>query len=100
MKFTCELPDDQRTIIEFSRSSFWGSLSIKADGQVVLRRSAFNPLTHFYPSLTRKYEFSLPGTSPRHVCVTKERPLLLAGFRQNRYVVSSNGQKIGEYVGS
>ncbi len=99
MKFTCKLPDELGTVIEFRRSSFWGSLSIKANGDVVLKRSALNPLTHFYPSLTRKYEFSLPGSTPRQVCIVKERPLLLAGFRKNRYRISFNGLEIGEFVG-
>jgi len=99
MKFACKLPDDQGTVIEFRRSSFWGSVSIRANDEVVFKMSAFNPLTHFSLSLTRKYEFSIPGSSPRQVCIVKERPLLLAGFRSNRYRVSFNGLDIEEFVG-
>jgi hypothetical protein len=99
MKFSFTLPDPDATVIEFYRSSFWGSVWIKANGQKVLGRSAFNPLIHFSLSLTRNYEFSLPGSSPRHVCITKLRPLLLAGFRRNRYTVTFNGHPIEEHVG-
>jgi hypothetical protein len=99
MKFFFTLPDSEATVIEFYRSSFWGSVWIKANGQKILGRSAFNPLNQISFSLTRNYEFSLPGPSPRNVCVTKVRPLLLAGFRRNRYIVTFNGHPIEERVG-
>lgn len=99
MKFICVLPDKDGTTIEFSRNSFFGSLTIRANGKKVYSRSAFNPLTHFGVSLSRNYEFSLPGPDRRDVCITKERPLLLAGFRPNSYRVSFNGAEIGNFVG-
>ncbi len=99
MQFTFKLPDPEATVIEFYRSSFWGAVLIKANGRVVFSKSAFNPLNHFSLSLTRRYEFSLPGSSPSHICITKERPLLFAGFRRNRYIVTFNGQPLGEHVG-
>lgn len=100
MKFNCTLPDQQGTVIEFNRNPFFGSLSIKANSQVVYSRSAFNLLSHFEFSLTRNYEFSLPGSAPCHVCITKERPLFpFAGLRRNRYHVLFNGQNIGDYIG-
>jgi hypothetical protein len=99
MKFSFKLPDHEATVIEFYRSSLWGSVWIKANGQKVLSRSAFNPLNQVSFSLTKNYEFSLPGSSPRHVCITKERPLLFAGFRRNRYIVTFNGHPIEEHVG-
>ena len=100
MKFTCVLPDKEGTTIEFYRNSFFGSLTVRANGINVYSRSAFDPSTHFGTSLTRNYEFSLPGSEPRHVCITKERPLLLAGFRSNSYRVSFNGVEIGNFVGT
>ena len=100
MKFRCMLPDKDGTTIEFYRNSFFGSLTIKANGTVVYSRSALDPSTHFGDSLTRNYEFSLPGPEPRHVCITKERPLLLAGFRSNSYRVSFNGTEIGNFAGT
>jgi hypothetical protein len=99
MKFAFKLPDAEGTVIEFYRNSFWGSVRINANDTTVFSRSAFNPLIHFSLFLSRNYEFSLPGSSPRHVCITKERPLFLAGFRRNRYVVSFNGQTLAEHVG-
>lgn len=99
MEFTCVLPDEEGTIIRFYRNSFFGSVSIKANGQVVYSRSALNPSIHFESALTREYEFSLPGATPRHVCITKVRPLVLAGVRTNRYDVAYNGQNIGSYAG-
>jgi hypothetical protein len=99
LTFTFKLPTPEEIIVEFHRSSFWGSVWVKANGQKVFSRSAFNPLNQFSLSTTRNYEFSLPGPSPRHVCITKERPLLLAGFRRNRYIVFFNNQPIAEHVG-
>jgi hypothetical protein len=99
MKFSLTLPDAEATVIEFYRSSFWGSVWIKANGQKVLSRSAFNPLNQVSFSLTRNYEFWLPGSSPRHVCIAKVRPQVLAGFRRNRYIVAFNGHPIEEHVG-
>jgi hypothetical protein len=99
MKFSFTLPDTEATVIEFYRSSFWGSVWIKANGQKVLSRSALNPLNQISFSLTKNYEFSLPGSSPRHVCITKERPLFFAGFRPNRYIVTFNGHTLEEQVG-
>ncbi len=99
MTFTFKLPDPEATVIEFYRSSLWGSVWIKANGQKVFSKSAFNPSSQIDLSLTRKYEVSLPGPSPRHVCITKVRPLLFAGFRRHRYFVSFNGQPIEEHYG-
>jgi hypothetical protein len=99
MKFAFKLPDAEETVIEFYRNSFLGSVLIKANDRVVFSRSAFNPAIHFSLSLSRNYEFSLPGSSPRHICITKERPLFLAGFRRNCYIVSFNGQPLAEHVG-
>jgi len=99
VKFTCVLPDKDGTTIEFYRNWFFGSLVIRANGKKVYSRSAFNPSTHFRFSLTRNYEFALPGSEPRHVCITKERPHLLAGLRPNCYRVSFNGAEIGNFVG-
>jgi hypothetical protein len=99
MKFAFRLPDAEETVIEFYRSSFWGSVWIKANDRVVFSQSAFNLAIHFSLSLTRHYEFSLPGSSPRDICITKERPLFLAGFRSNRYCVSFNGHPLAEHAG-
>jgi hypothetical protein len=99
LKFTCVLPDKEGTTIEFYRNSFFGSLVIRANDKEVYSRSAFNPFTHFRFSVTRNYEFSLPGSEPRHVCITKQRPRLLAGFRPNSYRVFFNGAEIGSFVG-
>jgi hypothetical protein len=79
MEFTCVLPDPEGTIIRFYRNSFLGSVSIKANGQLVYSLSALNPSTHFGTALTREYEFSLPGL--RHgTCVLQKRgPLSLPG---------------------
>jgi hypothetical protein len=53
MKFNCTLPDRHGTVIEFKRNPFFGSVSIKANSQVIYSRSAFNLLNHFEFSLTR-----------------------------------------------
>jgi hypothetical protein len=53
MEFTCVLPDQEGTIIRFYRNSFLGSVSIKANGQVVYKLSALNPSAHFSIALTR-----------------------------------------------
>lgn len=99
MTFTFKLPDPEATVIEFYRSSLWGSVWIKANGQKVFSSSAFNPRNQIDFSLTRKYQVSLPGPSPRHVCITKVRPLFFAGFRRHRYIVTFNGQPIEEHFG-
>jgi hypothetical protein len=99
VKFTCILPDKEGTALEFYRSPFFGSLTISTNGKKVLGRSVFNPSTHFGFTLKRNYEFSLPGPEPRHVCVTKKRPLLFAGFRPHSYQVAFNGVEIGSFVG-
>ncbi|MGD0347308.1 MAG: hypothetical protein ABSA85_11155 [Terracidiphilus sp.] len=99
MKFTFTLPDPEATVIEFYRSALWGGVWIKANGQKVFSKSAFNPSSQISFSLTCNYQFSLPGSSPRHVCITKKRPFLFAGFRRNRYIVTFNGQPIEEHFG-
>jgi hypothetical protein len=99
MRFTFKLPAPDETVVEFYRSGFWGSVWIKANGQRVFSSSAFNPLNQISFSLSRNYEFSLRGPSPRHVCITKTRPILFAGFRRSRYTVSFNGVWLEEHVG-
>ncbi len=99
MRFTCKVPGQEGTGIEFYRNPFTGSLSIKANGHVVYSESAFDPRTHFGLSLTRSYEFELPGPRPWHVCIVKERPALFAGFRPSRYQVFFNGEKVESLSG-
>lgn len=99
MEFTCVLPDQEGTTIRFYRNSFLGSVSVMANGQVAYSLSALDPSIHFSTALTREYKFFLPGSAPRHVCITKVRPLVLAGLRANRYDIAFNGQNIGSYVG-
>ena len=99
MTFELEIGDEKKAHVEFYRNWFTGTLKIKVNGSLVLWRSALNPLTHFSMTLTRAYSIYLDGDKENEVVIVKVRPLLLAGFRPQTYIVVWKGNQIAQYRG-
>ncbi|HEX8173806.1 MAG TPA: hypothetical protein VF543_01680 [Pyrinomonadaceae bacterium] len=94
MQFSFEVGFHEKHLVSLSYNQMVGLLSISVDNAEVIREQRT-----FSLSLVRKYEFSV-GTGERHsVRIEKERKLLLAGVRPQKYRVYVDGQLIKEYEG-
>jgi hypothetical protein len=109
MKFSYEVGIHDKHRIDFACNHFWGTLSIRIDGQKVagelLRLSSpTNAIVELDPEaksfqfqgleiqLTRVWTFGV-GTSERHfVRIEKERPKWFAGCRPHSYRLFVDGQ--------
>ena len=94
MKFSFEVGTEERHTVEFYFNSMWGNLSIKVDGEEVVRDLRMLSL-----SLTKAYSFNV-GTREQHtVRIEKERKLFLAGLRKQKYRVFVDDHLVNEYEG-
>lgn len=94
MKFSFEVGIEERHTVEFDFNSMRGDLSIKVDGEEVLR-----DFRMFSLSLTKEYRFNV-GTHEQHrVRIEKKRKLFLAGLREQKYRVYVDDKLVSEYEG-
>ena len=94
MKFSFEVGTEERHGVEFYFNSMRGDLSIKVDGLEVVSDSRM-----FSLRLTVGYTFEV-GTNERHeVRIEKERKLILAGMRKQKYRVFIDKQLVEEHEG-
>lgn len=99
MTFDLEIGEQEKFHINFDRDWFWGTLEIRVNGKLVESESPLNPLTHISNKLTTEYSFVLDDAKRSDVIIRKIRPLLLAGFRPQKYIVLVRGNQIAEYKG-
>jgi hypothetical protein len=94
MQFSFEVGFHEKHVVSLDYNQMIGLLSIKVDNFEVI-----NELRMFSLSLVRTYEFFV-GVNERHaVKIEKERKLLLAGLRNQKYRVYVDGRLIGAYEG-
>ena len=94
MNFSFEVGAEERHIVEFDFNSMRGDLSIKVDGDEVVR-----DFRMFSLSLTKEYRFNV-GTREQHtVRIEKKRKLFLAGLRKQKYRVYVDDKLVNEYEG-
>jgi hypothetical protein len=94
MKFSFEVGAEEKHSVEFHFNQVRGDLSIKVDGNEVVR-----DFRSFSLSLTKEYTFEV-GTRERHtVKIVKERKLFLAGLRKQKYRVFVDESLVREYEG-
>ncbi len=95
--FTINQPERIDIVIE--RDWFTGHFTCTANGQVYVIKSALNPSAHFSLKLTKEFDVEV-GTVHKHLIhIVHTRPLLLAGFRPQKYTVTLDGQLVGNYEG-
>jgi len=99
MKFTLEIGEKEKHRIDYYRNWFFGTERLRADGEIVARRSVVSPSNYVSIPLCRRYEFSVGTSEPHTVVFEKERPLLLAGFRPHKYRVIVDGKLVHEQEG-
>jgi hypothetical protein len=99
MRFTLEVGDNEKSRINFSRSSFTGAMQILVNGEAVARDSWLSPSTHLGFTRKRRYEFVVGKVEKHQVVIEKERPLLFGGVRPQTYRVFVDGQLIHEQRG-
>lgn len=95
--FTINQPEHIDIVIE--RNWFTGKFTCTANGQVYSLRSALNPSTHFNVTLTKEFDVEVGTVHKHHILIVHTRPLLLAGFRPQKYTVTLDGELVGNYEG-
>jgi hypothetical protein len=93
LEFAFRVGEAEVHTVQFSFSQFWGTVRIWVDGQVV--KSDLRLL-----SFSRFKDYRLVvGNAERHdVLIRKERPWLVAGFRQQVCHVFIDGKPAGDYA--
>ena len=78
--------------VDFSFDQFGGDLEILVDGQPMVKDFRMLSLR-----LTKRYEFTV-GVEEQHlIAIEKERKLLLAGFRPQKYRIFIDGRLVQSY---
>jgi hypothetical protein len=99
MRFTLEVGDKEKSRIDFSRNWFTGAMQIFVNGEKVAQQNWLAPSTHFNFTLKRRHEFVVGRDEKHQVVVERERPLLVAGIRPQRYRLFVDGELIHEQTG-
>jgi Fas apoptotic inhibitory molecule (FAIM1) len=94
MQFEFKVGAQEPHQVQFSFDPFSGDLKILVDGQPVVR-----DLRMLSVSLVKRYEFNVGTQEPHQVTIEKQRKLLLAGFRKQKYRVFVDGKLIQSYKG-
>ena len=89
MKFDFNVGTQEQHHVEFEFDQVLGNLQITVDGNSVVK-----DLRHFSLSLTKRYEFEVGVKEQHKVAIEKERKLLLAGLRPQKYRVFVDGKLI------
>jgi len=92
MKFSFMVGVREQHRVDFSFDQFAGNLGILVDGQPLIKDFRLLSL-----KLTKRYEFTV-GVEERHlIAIEKERKLLLAGFRPQKYRIFIDGRLVQSY---
>lgn len=94
MQFEFNVGTQEPHKVQFSFDQFRGDLKILVDGN-----PAVQDLRMFSLSLVKRYEFNVGTHEPHKVTIEKERKLLLAGLRKQKYRVFVDGKLIQSYEG-
>lgn len=94
MDFSLEIGETEKHLLEFHFNQTVGDLLIKVDGHPVVK-----DFRMFSLGLVKTYAFEVPGKEPLSVKIEKRRPLLLAGFRPQKYRVFVNNRLVKSYEG-
>ena len=94
MRFSFEVGEKERHRVDFSFNQFWGNLNISVDGVAVQRDFRLLSL-----QLVKRYEFTVGQQELHQIAIEKERKLLFAGLRKQKYRVFVDGQLTEEHEG-
>jgi len=94
MTFTFGVGDKEKHRVTFRFNQIWGNLKITVDDSVVVR-----DFQTFSLHLTKKWEFSVGEGEPHKVTIEKERKLILAGFRKQKYRAFVDSVLVAEHEG-
>jgi hypothetical protein len=84
------------TPCEYRRNPFTGAAQLRVGPEVVSLQGAIDPRTQIGFTLSRAWERSFEGHTIR---IEKDRAVILAGFRPQRYRVSVDGQLVVQESG-
>lgn len=84
------------TPCEYHRNPFLGGARLRVGPEVMALQGAIDPRTQIGFTLSRAWERSFDGHTIR---IEKDRPLLLAGLRPQRYRVLVDGQLVADESG-
>ncbi len=94
MKFSFMVGVREQHRIDFSFDQFAGNLEILVDGQPLIKDFRLLSL-----KLTKRYEFTVGVQEQHSIAIEKERRLLLAGFRPQKYRIFIDDRLVQTYEG-
>jgi hypothetical protein len=94
MQFEFNVGTQEQHKVHFSFDQFSGDLKILVDGTPVMQDLRLLSL-----SLVKRYEFNVGTQEPHKVAIEKQRKLLLAGLRKQKYRVFVDGKLFQSYEG-
>ncbi len=97
IEFTIDNPERIDVVIE--RNWFSGKMTCVANGKIFKIKSALNPATHINFKLTKIYNVEVGNIHKRTITIEHTRPLMMAGLRPQKYVVTVDGHPAAEYQG-
>ena len=94
MKFTFQVGEGEKHQVTFHFNQLVGNLKITVDQKPVVRDFRIASL-----KLVKTYAFPVGNAERHNVRIEKERKLLLAGFRKQRYRVFVDDALVQEHEG-
>ncbi len=94
MKFSFMVGVREQHRVDFSFDQFAGNLEILVDGQPLIKDFRLLSL-----KLTKRYEFTVGVQEQHSIAIEKERRLLLAGFRPQKYRIFIDDRLVQTYEG-
>jgi len=99
MELVIQLAGVEKTELIIRRNWFTGRFVYIENGESNLLKSPLNPSAHFSLRLKKVYEFVVGNKEKHRVKVEHIRPLLLAGFRPQKFNVYINDELKKQYHG-
>jgi hypothetical protein len=91
VRYQVEIGTEEQHVLDVSWDQVWGLMSIRVDGNDVVRRRHLVGFRRL-----RRYEFSVGEGEVHNVVVEKRKTLLVGGVRHQSVEVFVDGEKVDE----
>ena len=102
MKLRFTLGNDEKTELEINRNPITGSFTYSENGKLFVLKSLADPDTHIAFRTKNdpfEYQFDVGNEEKHSIRILHTIPLLLGGFRKQKYQVYINDTLTEEYYG-
>ena len=93
------LGENEKTDLVIKRNWITGGFYYLENGKKNVIKSSLNPSTHFNFQRKKTYEFVVGDREKKEIKIEHIRPLILAGFRSQSFIVYVNGEQHEQFKG-